>query len=258
MRFSRLPRLVTATLGIFFALAALAPLPYAIVLPGEAQNIFKGVITFKGLVNYPANGRIDLMSIRVTNPDTWIFGPELVYSWISGERSVYPKSSIYPPGTTSEEEKKQSTADMVKSQDKAITAAVNYLQSHPEIMANSKSQGLERASQLDGEKISFKVGETGGPSGGLVFSIGLVELLTEKDLLQGRHIAGTGTISERGVVGPIGGINEKIVSTQKVGATLFFAPVDNAEEIGQIPDGIKVITVATLAQAINYLERSSK
>jgi PDZ domain-containing protein len=198
------------------------------------------------------------MSIRVTNPDTWIFGPELVYSWISGERSVYPKSSIYPPGTTSEEEKKQSKADMVKSQDKAIIAAVNYLQSHPEIMGTTKSQGLERASQLDSEKIVFKVGETGGPSGGLVFSIGLVELLTEKDLLQGRHIAGTGTITERGVVGPIGGINEKIISAHKVGATVFFAPVDNAEEIGELPDGIKVITVATLAQAINYLERSSK
>lgn len=258
MRFSRLPRLVTATVGIFFALATLAPLPYSIVLPGEAQNIFKGVISFKGLVHYPANGRIDLMSIRVTNPDTWIFGPELVYSWISGERSVYPKSSIYPPGTTSEEEKKQSKADMVKSQDKAITAAVNYLQSHPEIMGGTKSQGLERASQLDSEKIVFKVGETGGPSGGLVFSIGLVELLTEKDLLQGRHIAGTGTITERGVVGPIGGINEKIISAHKVGATVFFAPVDNAEEIGQLPDGIKVITVATLAQAINYLKGSSK
>ena len=198
------------------------------------------------------------MSIRVTNPDTWIFGPELVYSWISGERSVYPKSSIYPPGTTSEEEKKQSKADLVKSQDKAIIAAVNYLQSHPEIMGTTKSQGLERASQLDSEKIVFKVGETGGPSGGLVFSIGLVELLTEKDLLQGRHIAGTGTITERGVVGPIGGINEKIISAHKVGATVFFAPVDNAEEIGELPDGIKVITVATLAQAINYLERSSK
>jgi PDZ domain-containing protein len=83
-------------------------------------------------------------------------------------------------------------------------------------------------------------------------------LLTEKDLLQGRHIAGTGTITERGVVGPIGGINEKIISAHKVGATVFFAPVDNAEEIGELPDGIKVITVATLAQAINYLERSSK
>ena len=258
LRFARLPRVVTGTLGIFFALATIAPLPYAIVLPGEAQNIFKGVITFKGLTNYPASGRIDLMSIRVTNPDTWIFGPELVYSWISGDRAVYPKSAIYPPGTTAEEESKQAKADMVKSQDTAIVAAVNYLQSHPEIMAASQSVGIERAQLLDAKKISFKVGETGGPSGGLVFSIGLVELLTEQDLLQGRHIAGTGTITDRGVVGPIGGINEKITSAQKVGATIFFAPVDNAEEISNVPEGIKVVTVATLAQAINYLERSRK
>jgi PDZ domain-containing protein len=256
MRFSRLPRLVTATLGIFFALAAVAPLPFSIVLPGEAQNIFKGVITFKGLTNYPASGRIDLMSIRVTNPDAWIVGPELVYSWISGDRAVYPKSSIYPPGTSTEEENKQAKADMVKSQDTAIVAAVNYLQSHPEIMATTKAEGIDRAKLLDTKKIIFKTGETGGPSGGLVFSIGLVELLTEKDLLQKRHSAGTGTITARGIVGPIGGINEKIMSAQKVGATVFFAPVDNADEISNIPDGIKVITVATLAQAINYLERS--
>ena len=255
MRFSRLPRLVTVTLGIFFTLAAVAPLPFSIVLPGEAQNIFKGVITFKDLTNYPASGRIDLMSIRVTNPDAWIVGPELVYSWISGDRAVYPKSSIYPPGTSTEEENKQAKADMVKSQDTAIVAAVNYLQSHPEIMATTKAQGIDRANLLDTKKIIFKTGETGGPSGGLVFSIGLVELLTEKDLLQKRHIAGTGTITARGIVGPIGGINEKIMSAQKVGATVFFAPVDNADEISNVPDGIKVITVATLAQAVNYLER---
>jgi hypothetical protein len=100
--------------------------------------------------------------------------------------------------------------------------------------------------------------QTGGPSGGLIFSIGLVELLTEVDLLNARHVAGTGTINDRGVVGAIGGINEKISSAQKAGATLFFAPVDNAEEIANIPAGIKVITVATLAQAISYLERTSK
>ena len=256
MRFSRLPRLVTATLGTFFALATLAPLPFAIVLPGEAQNIFKGVITFKGLTNYPASGRIDLMSIRVTNPDAWIFGPELVYSWINGDRAVYPKSAIYPPGTSTEEESKKAKKDMVKSQDTEIVAAVNYLQSHPEIMAGTKSKGVDRANQLDTKKVVFKTGETGGPSGGLVFSIGLVELLTEKDLLQKRHVAGTGTITSRGVVGPIGGINEKIKSAQKVGATVFFAPVDNADEISNVPAGIRVVTVATLAQAINYLERS--
>ena len=255
MRFSPLPKVVTAVLGIFFALATIAPLPFAIVLPGQAQNIFKGVITIKDLDNYPATGRIDLMSIRVTNPDTWIFGPELIYSWISSERSVYPKSAIYPPGTSTKEESKQAKADMVGSQDKAITAAINYLQSHPEVMG-SGSQGVARADALDAQKITFKVSKTGGPSGGLVFSIGLVELLTEIDLMQGRHIAGTGTIDNRGVVGPIGGINEKILSAKKVGATVFFAPVGNAEEIAYTPEGIKVITVATLAQAISYLERT--
>lgn len=256
MRFSPLPKVVTATLGIFFVLATIAPLPFAIVLPGEAQNIFKGVITIKDLDTYPATGRIDLMSIRVTNPDTWIVGPELVYSWISADRAVYPKSAIYPPGTSSKEESKQAKADMVGSQDKAIGAAINYLQSHPEVMS-SGSQGVARAAALDRKKIKFKVGETGGPSGGLVFSIGLVELLTEMDLLTHRHIAGTGTIDNRGVVGPIGGINEKIHSAQKVGATLFFAPVGNAEEIANVPQGIKVVTVATLAQAISYLERTA-
>jgi PDZ domain-containing protein len=264
MRFSPLPRLVTITLGIFFLLATIAPLPFAIVLPGEAQNIFKGVITFKSTENYPASGRIDLMSIRVTNPDSWIFGPEIIYSWISSERSVYPKSAIFPPGTTSKEERKQAKAEMVSSQDKAIFASVNYLQSNPKIMAVDSSAadavniGKARADKLETKNIQFKVKETGGPSGGLVFAIALVELLTERDILQGEHIAGTGTIDARGIVGGIGGINEKIASAQKVGATLFFAPVSNATEIANIPAGIKVVTVATLAQAISYLETSKK
>jgi len=265
VRFSPLPKVVTATLGIFFLLAAVAPLPFAIVLPGDAQNIFKGVITIKDLETYPATGRIDLMSIRVTNPDTWISGPELIYSWISAERAVYPKSAIYPPGTSTKEESKQAKADMVGSQDNAISAAINYLESHPEILAPPTASGSNEAAiakapadALDPKKIEFKVSKTGGPSGGLVFSIGLVELLTEIDLMQGRHVAGTGTISERGIVGPIGGINEKILSAKKVGATIFFAPIGNAEEIANAPEGIRVITVATLAQAISYLERTRK
>jgi PDZ domain-containing protein len=265
MRFSPLPRLVTITLGIFFLLATSAPLPFAIILPGEAQNVFKGVITFKSTENYPATGRIDLMSIRVTNPDSWIFGPEIIYSWISSERSVYPKSAIFPPGTSSKEERKQAKAEMIGSQDKAIFAAVSYLRANPKIMDSDSlsageagSNGKQRANELETKNIDFKVKETGGPSGGLVFAIALVELLTEKDILQGEHIAGTGTINARGIVGGIGGINEKISAAQKVGATLFFAPVSNASEIANVPADIKVITVATLAQAIAYLEDRKK
>ncbi len=245
MRFSPLPRLVLAILALFSAAALIAPLPFAIVLPGQAQNIFEKIITIKNQKSYPATGRIDLMSIRVTNPNTWIIGPEILYSWLKGDESVYPRSAIYPPGTTQAIEDKQAKADMVNSQDNAKTAAISFLRLHPEFGVTSD--------QLHLKNISFDVKKTGGPSGGMIFAIGVIELLTERDLLHGRHIAGTGTIATDGTVGPIGGINEKIRSAYKAGATLFLAPAGNSSEIAHTPAGIKVVIVSTLAQAIGAL-----
>ena len=45
-----------------------------------------------------------------------------------------------------------------------------------------------------------------GPSAGLMFALGIVDKLSEKDFTGGRFIAGTGTIDRNGSVGPIGGI----------------------------------------------------
>jgi PDZ domain-containing protein len=230
---------------LFTSLALIAPLPYAIVLPGQAQNIFNKLITIKNQKSYPANGRIDLMSIRVTNPDSWIIGPEIIYSWIKADEAVYPRSAIYPPGTTQKSEDKKAKADMVNSQDNAKTAALSFLRLHPEYGVTVKD--------LHVKNISFDVKKTGGPSGGMIFAIGVIELLTQKDLLQGRHIAGTGTITTDGKVGPIGGINQKILAAHKAGATLFIAPAGNRGDIANIPSGIKVVTVATLAEAIAAL-----
>jgi PDZ domain-containing protein len=230
---------------LFTSLALIAPLPYAIVLPGQAQNIFNKLITIKNQKSYPANGRIDLMSIRVTNPDSWIIGPEIIYSWIKADEAVYPRSAIYPPGTTQKSEDKKAKADMVNSQDNAKTAALSFLRLHPEYGVT--------VNDLHVKNISFDVKKTGGPSGGMIFAIGVVELLTQKDLLQGRHIAGTGTITTDGKVGPIGGINQKILAAHKAGATLFIAPAGNRGDIANIPSGIKVVTVATLAEAIAAL-----
>lgn len=245
MRFSPLPRIALIILTIFASLALIAPLPYVIILPGQAQNIFNKLITIKDQKSYPANGRIDLMSIRVTNPNSWIIGPEILYSWIKADEAVYPRSAIYPPGTTQKSEDKKAKADMVNSQDNAKTAALSFLRLHPEY-------GVP-ANDLHIKNITFDVKKTGGPSGGMIFAIGVIELLTQKDLLQGRHIAGTGTITTDGKVGPIGGINEKILAAHKAGATLFLAPAGNSGDIANIPAGIKVVTVATLAEAIAAL-----
>ena len=223
MRFSPLPRIALIILTLFASLALIAPLPYAIVLPGQAQNIFNKLITIKNQKSYPANGRIDLMSIRVTNPDSWIIGPEIIYSWIKADEAVYPRSAIYPPGTTQKSEDKKAKADMVNSQDNAKTAALSFLRLHPEYGVT--------VNDLHIKNISFDVKKTGGPSGGMIFAIGVIELLTQKDLLQGRHIAGTGTITTDGKVGPIGGINQKILAAHKAGATLFIAPAGNRGDI---------------------------
>ena len=245
MRFSPLPRIARIILALFVALALIAPLPYVIILPGQAQNVFDKLITIKNQKSYPANGRIDLMSIRVTNPNSWIIGPEIIYSWMRADETVYPRAAIYPPGTTQKSEDKKAKADMVNSQDTAKTAALSFLRLHPEY-------GVA-ANDLRIKNISFDVKKTGGPSGGMIFAIGVIELLTEKDLLKGRHIAGTGTISTDGKVGPIGGINLKILAAHKAGATLFLAPAGNSAEIERVPAGIKVVTVATLAEAIASL-----
>jgi PDZ domain-containing protein len=211
MRFSPLPRIVLIFLTTFTAFALVAPLPFAIVLPGDAQNIFNKIITIKNQKTYAPSGRIDLMSIRVTNPTNWIIGPEVIYSWIKADEAVYPRAAIYSPGTTAESEDKKAKADMTNSQNNAASAALSFLRLHPEY-------GVA-ANDLHLKNISFDVKKTGGPSGGMIFALGVIELLTEKDLLQGRHIAGTGTISTDGKVGPIGGINEKIQAAYKAGAT---------------------------------------
>ncbi len=245
MRYSPLPRFAVAVLSIFFLFALVAPLPFAIVLPGSADNIFGKILNIKNQKSYTATGRLDLMSVRVTNPANWIIGPEVLYSWIRTDEAVYPRAAIYPPGTTTSSEKKVAAADMSSSQSKAIGAAFNFLKSNPDLGVTPQ--------QLNAKNIYFDVKRTGGPSGGMIFSIGVIELLTPLDILHGRHISGTGTIAVDGTVGPIGGINEKIRAAKKAGAQIFLAPEGNRAEVTSPSEGIKVIFVASLTDAVNAL-----
>jgi len=247
VRYSQLPRAVVLVLVVFFGIALVAPLPFAIVMPGNAQNIFDKILTVKNQKFYPATGRLDLMSIRVTNPNTWIIGPEILYSWIKNDEAVYPRSAIYPPGTTAAKEKKQATVDMTSSQSRAIDASLTYLAMHPELGVS--------AQLLNSHNIAFDVKRTGGPSGGMIFALGVIELLTPSDLLHGRHISGTGTIAADGRVGPIGGINEKIVAAHRAGAEIFLAPTGNAREISNPPADLTIIFVANLADAVRAIQK---
>ncbi|MEU6483051.1 PDZ domain-containing protein [Streptomyces sp. NPDC046887] len=104
--------------------------------------------------------------------------------------------------------------------------------------------------------IDIKLADVGGPSAGLMFSLGLVDKLTPGDLTDGKFIAGTGTIDDQGKVGPIGGITMKLVGARNAGARYFLTPADNcATAAADIPDGLTLIKVENLKSAVNSLEK---
>lgn len=105
--------------------------------------------------------------------------------------------------------------------------------------------------------VEISLEKVGGPSAGLMFSLGIIDTVTPGDLTGGKHIAGTGTISPDGLVGPIGGIEQKLQGARAAGATLFLAPAANCQEVaGHIPDGLQVVRVETLAEARDAVERA--
>jgi PDZ domain-containing protein len=101
--------------------------------------------------------------------------------------------------------------------------------------------------------VDFNISGVGGPSAGMIFAVGIIEKLNEEDLVRGRKIAGTGTVTASGKVGGIGGIEEKMIGASRIGATVFLAPRENCPDIKHVPQGLKVIPVSTLEEAIEVL-----
>ena len=98
--------------------------------------------------------------------------------------------------------------------------------------------------------VTIQIDDIGGPSAGMMFALGIVDQLTPEDEADGVSIAGTGTMSVEGDVGPIGGIQQKLYGAVRDGATWFLAPQANCGEVvGNVPDGLHVAAVSTLADA---------
>lgn len=104
-------------------------------------------------------------------------------------------------------------------------------------------------------EVSLQLGNVGGPSGGLMFALGIIDALTPGSLAGSNHVAGTGTISPSGEVGPIGGIGLKMIAAKNAGADLFLAPTANCKEvIDSVPEGLSVVAVRDLAEAKSAVE----
>lgn len=107
--------------------------------------------------------------------------------------------------------------------------------------------------------IKLQLGDVGGPSGGMMFALGIIDTFTPESLAGDLHIAGTGTITATGSVGSIGGVELKMIAAKRSNADLFIGPFSNCSEIsGNIPEGLEVVAVKNLAEAIEAIENKKQ
>lgn len=103
--------------------------------------------------------------------------------------------------------------------------------------------------------VKIDLGEIGGPSAGLMFTLGIIDKVKPEDLTGGKIIAGTGTIDDEGRVGPIGGIPQKLVGAKAAGAQLFLVPADNcAEALRNAVPGLPMAKVTEVGDALRALQ----
>jgi PDZ domain-containing protein len=102
--------------------------------------------------------------------------------------------------------------------------------------------------------LNIDLDQIGGPSAGLMFTLGIIDKLRPADLTGGKIIAGTGTIDDDGDVGPIGGIPQKLVGAKRAGAQLFLVPIGNCgEALRNAVPGLPMAEVATVDDALAAL-----
>lgn len=108
----------------------------------------------------------------------------------------------------------------------------------------------------DDVSVNYNLRDIGGPSAGMMFSLAVIDKLSPGELNGGRFVAGTGTISEDGAVGPVGGVVHKVRASGEIGAELFLAPAANcAEAVSRDHGDLVVARVETLGDAIEQMAR---
>ncbi|MFF4687665.1 S16 family serine protease [Streptomyces sp. NPDC001307] len=233
------------------ATAAFAPLPFSVAQPGMTANVLgenKGtqVITVSGAPARRTSGQLRMVTIEATGPDATVTLGDVIGNWFRTDRAVMPRDAVYPSGENVKEIEQHNEAQMKQSQDAATQAALKYL-------------GLS----ADKVKVTLKLADVGGPSAGLLFTLGIIDKLhgdgSGGDLTGGRTVAGTGTIDASGKIGAVGGVALKTQAARRDGATVFLVPkAECTDAKAELPKGLRLIPVTTLKSAVDSLEALEK
>ncbi|MCX4748752.1 hypothetical protein OG455_25095 [Kitasatospora sp. NBC_01287] len=233
--------LCAVVVAAFLAVSALAPLPYTKTTPGltaDALGSFEGhqVVTITGAPVRQTTGSLRVTTISATLPNESISLLQAVDGWADPKVAILPRDSVYPPSNPG-----AATQEMTQARDSATVAALNYLHLSP-----------------DQVKVTIDLGDIGGPSGGQMLSLAIIDKLAGNgaggDLTGGRNIAGTGTIADDGTIGAVGGVSLKTWGAVKDGATVFLVPRGECSDAKvNTPPGLRLIPVNTLSDSLAAL-----
>jgi PDZ domain-containing protein len=229
-----------------FSVAGLAPLPFVVAQPGMTADVLgehqgTQVITIQGAPTRKTEGALRMTTIVATGPGADVDLGDVADGWFRTDRAVLPRDAVYPAGKSEKEVERHNAEDMRESQNVATRAALAYLGEDPAEV-----------------KVSLRLADVGGPSAGLLFSLGIIDKLKGDgaggDLTGGRSIAGTGTITADGKVGAVGGVSLKTQAAARDGATVFLVPeAECSDARAELPEGLRLIPVSTLKGAVESL-----
>jgi len=131
-------------------------------------------------------------------------------------------------------------------------AALSYLRSH------AKALGLP-PSFARGREIHVHVPEGSipkdGPSAGITMAMAIYSAASGRAARS--EVAMTGEITLRGEVLSIGGLTEKLLAARRSGISRVLIPEDNLKDLAEIPgrvtDGLTIIPVGTIEQALAHV-----
>ncbi len=319
---------------VLVVLAVAAPVPYVVYRPGPTFDVLaedRGdeIVEVEGHEAYRDDGQIRFTTVAVTGAEQRLNIFDAVTAWVSRNDAVYPREVVYPDDQSAADAERESSVQMVSSQDAAVANAMRAtgatVPAVTEVLDVARGSGADGAlavrDQLisvagtpittsqdvvdavskvepgdrvrvtvrrEGKRLTVPVrtkpspddptkallgivvglgydfpysvqvdisDNIGGPSAGLMFSLAVYDTLTPGSLTQGHVVAGTGTVDDSGTVGPIGGIQQKIIGASRSDAELFFVPKGNcdAATAAPAPEGMRLVEATTMEGALDSL-----
>jgi PDZ domain-containing protein len=223
------------------------PTAFSIETPGPTLNVLgksgkKDVIQITGVQTHRDTGKLLMTTVNINGiPGQPALVAETLWGWADPSAAVLPREVFFPPTQSGQQFDHEQQKEMTGAQSSAAGQAADFLR--------------KKGYRISASDIHVTAGDIGGPSAGLMFTLGIIDKVTPQAETGGQVIAGTGTIGAHGKVGVIGGVTKKMLAARRDGAHWFFVPAGNcAEAVGHVPAGLRDIRVSSLSQAYHDVE----